>query len=97
MTLDEALQLPAGREVDKLIAERLFGWRWYTSSGTNQNGEKVYWFDEPDHKLPDHWKKVTNDAPRGAGKEHVSIGILHQYHPLSVGNVVVQYLPGSFD
>lgn len=42
MTLEEKLELPAGYELDKVIAEHVFGWKWVDYRGYD-TGEKQGW------------------------------------------------------
>ena len=68
MTADEILSLPAGRELDALIAERLFGWRWHNCEyiGQSSVASPVYrtMFAEPKElEKNTSWRCVAMDNP----------------------------------
>lgn len=46
MTRDEVLAMPAGRELDALVAERLFGVRIFTQAEMEAEARRV-WADQP--------------------------------------------------
>jgi hypothetical protein len=51
------------RHLDALVAEKLMGWRWYTTCDGS-----VYWFLSPSHDLPKPWDLSPSEAPPPGAK-----------------------------
>lgn len=60
MTLAEALALPAGPELDRIVAERVMGWRWRRSNVTGRRA--LYPADGP-------WPEWMTESASGAEEE----------------------------
>jgi hypothetical protein len=65
MTRDEILNMPAGKEMDALIAEKVMGWHrhgssWHDDAGYCAYNEQETWEPhfEPSRKIEDAWEVV---------------------------------------
>lgn len=74
MNADEIRALDAGRELDVVVAELLFGWRWYEWKSQGWRGHAALFSPEeaPAGDGP-YWKPVSADCPRRMGDEPYSM------------------------
>lgn len=67
MTPEEMDNMPAGREMDALVAEKVMGWKWFIGVANLGAGPKYRYLDEPNVWNPPRveWDGKTEMAARG--------------------------------
>jgi hypothetical protein len=63
MTIEEALELPAGPDLDAIVAEKVMGWKVTRHDEyILSHGERNHWIRHPDRHVGPLWSPSTNIA-----------------------------------